>query len=215
MSAVDSNHTLHNRFYSSIPRKLLHSWSGIKTRQDPDSLLTSLSLINAIPTLSYAMLWLFLITAVWAFNIPRSLLGQDRDVAVKYAVEQYALNSARLKEIIPRCAEIDNATSSYDFTGSDHIVYLESIAGVNVRIVDQMGIPVGLDNKEDYPELARKMDRYRRCLRHSGASFVFAFTRHADEVVSDTPDSWALGAAKIVDMLLSEPDFGNSDYQEF
>lgn len=161
------------------------------------------------------MLWFFLITAVWAFKIPRSLLEQDRDVAVKYAVDQYAMNSARLKEMIPRCAKIDNATSSYDFTGSDHKVYLESIAGVKISIVDQMGIPVDLENKEDYPELARRMHRFRRCLWYGGASFVFAFTRHADDVVSDTPDSWALRAAEIVDMMLSEPDLGNPESREF
>lgn len=142
------------------------------------------------------MLWFFLISAVWAVQFP-SMREANRTEVLKYIVDQFATSSAMLKTVLPACAEAHNATAFYKFTGSDHTVYLQSIDGVSLRDISELWGQEGQEGNER----VEKADAFMRCIWDNGADCLFAssestlkYDEEYDEVMDDTPESWAKAA---------------------
>lgn len=131
----------------------------------------------------------------------------NRTEVLKYIMNQFATSSAKLKAVLPACAETHNATAFFKFTGDDHTVYLQTIDGVSLRDIDKLG----MDNREGN-ERVTKADAFMRCIWDSGADCLFAPSENTikyDEVMNDTPESWAQAAERAADSYFQKQQYAN------
>ncbi|PSK38304.1 hypothetical protein C7M61_002864 [Candidozyma pseudohaemuli] len=133
----------------------------------------------------------------------------NRTEVLKYSLDRYATSSAKLKTVLPACAETHNATAFFIFRIDGHTVYLQSIDGVSLRDINELE----MDQRDN--ERVAKAYAFINCILDSDAEFLYVLTGYStqddddDDAINDTPESWAQAAERAADSYFRMQQYMN------